>query len=361
MRYTSGRSLLGLVSLLLVIMLAACGGQPAAETPTEAPAAAEPTAAETAAETPAAAEPTAAETAAETPEEGMGDEQLRVVATTGHIADTLNNLGGGDLFTVENLLGPGIDPHTYVPTEGDIELFETADIVFYNGVRLEAQMDELLEQLGERGDTVVVAVGDSLPEDQLLDWEPENNLPFDPHIWNDMRLWMQVTQTMADTLAEVDPANAEQYAALNEEYQVQLQETHDYVLAVAESIPQENRVIISGHDAFNYFGRTYDFQVEAVQGISTETEASAADIQQLVDLIVEREVPAIFIENIVAPDTIEAVQAGAQAEGVDVQIGGELYSDALGEPGSPGATYTGLMRYNIDTIAGALGGAPGGE
>ncbi|MFP4437387.1 MAG: metal ABC transporter solute-binding protein, Zn/Mn family [Chloroflexaceae bacterium] len=332
-----------------MIILAACNTQPPAEPEATEPAAAEPEAAE-----PAAAEPTAETEAAD-----GGGEPLVVVATTGHIADTLMNLGGGELFEVESLLGPGIDPHTYVPTEGDIELFETADIIFYNGVRLEAQMDELLEQIGERDETVVVGVGDRLPEDQLLEWEPENNLPYDPHIWNDMQLWMEVTQVMADTLAAEDPANADEYAALNEVYQAELEETHEYVAAVAESIPEENRIIISGHDAFNYFGRTYDFQVEAVQGISTETEASAADIQNLVDTIVANEVPAIFAENIVSPDTIEAVQAGAQAEGVDVQIGGELYSDALGEEGSEGETYIGLMRYNIDTIAGALGGTPG--
>ncbi len=341
------------LSLILVLLLAACATPPAAQPPTEAPAATE---APPATEAPAATEAPPAEDA--TTNES---ESLTVVATTGHIADTLLNLGGGELFSVESLLGPGIDPHTYVPTEGDIELFETADIVFYNGVRLEAQMDELLEQIGERGETLVVGVGNQLPEAQLLEWEPENDLPYDPHIWNDIRLWIQVTQVMADTLAEADPANADAYAAFSEDYQAQLEETHEYLQAVAESIPEANRTIISGHDAFNYFGRTYGFEVEAVQGVSTETEASAADIQQLVDLIVERDVPAIFAENIVAPDTIEAVQAGAQAEGVDVQIGGELYSDALGEPGSPGETYIGLMRYNIDTIAAALGGTPGIE
>jgi manganese/zinc/iron transport system substrate-binding protein len=338
-----------MLSIILVLLLAACGAQqPAADTEAD-------TSAEEA-EAPATEEPT--DEAA--PAAGDG-EQLTVVATTGHIADTLTNLGGGELFEVENLLGPGIDPHTYVPTESDIELFETADIIFYNGVRLEAQMDELLEQIGERADTVVIGVGDRLPEDQLLEWEPENNLPYDPHIWNDMRLWMQTTDVMAETLAEEDPANADEYAERNETYQAELEETHAYVQTVAASIPEENRFIISGHDAFNYFGRTYDFQVEAVQGISTETEASAADIQTLVDLIVENDVPAIFAENIVAPDTIEAVQAGAQAEGVDVQIGGELISDALGEEGSEGETYIGLMRYNIDTIAEALGGTPGIE
>lgn len=319
----------GIVSLVLMMLLVACGNQSAEVPPTEAPAASE------------------------------SGEPLTVVATTGHIADTLANLGGSDLFEVHNLLGPGIDPHTYVPTEGDIERFETADIIFYNGVRLEAQMDTLLEQIGERGETVVVAVGDGLPRSMLLDWEPENNLPYDPHIWNDMRLWMEVANMMADTLAEVDPANADAYAANNEAYQQELQTTHDYVTQVAEGIPEENRVLITGHDAFNYFGRTYGFQVEAVQGISTETEASAADIQNLVDLIVENQVPAIFIETIIAPDTIEAVQAGAQAKGVDVQIGGDIYSDALGEEGSEAATYIGLMRYNIDTIAAALGGTPG--
>jgi manganese/zinc/iron transport system substrate-binding protein len=312
MRY---RVLLGF--LLASLLLAACG-QPAAST-----------------------DPAAAES-------------LNVVVTTQQLADTVDNIAG-DAIDLTFLLGPGIDPHTYVATESDIRTFQNADLIFYNGLRLEAQMTRILEQIGQ-GDTArVVAVGDQLDELTLLNWEPEAGLPFDPHIWNDVRLWIQVVAVIRDTLVEMDPANAETYQTNAAAYTAELEALHSYTLEQVERIPPELRVLVTAHDAFSYYGRAYGFQVEAVQGISTETEASAADIQALSDIVIERGVPAMFVETTISPRTIEAVQAAVAAAGMEVTIGGELFADAMGEPGTPEGTYLGMMRHNIDTIVAALG------
>ncbi len=313
----SGLSLL----LLVTLLLAACGQQ-----------------------TPAAPGDDAAQ----------ADGALNVVVTTQQIADTVQNIAQ-DRITLTNLLGPGIDPHTYVATESDIQTFQEADLIFYNGLLLEAQMTRVLEQIGADGATRVVALADQLDPLTLLNWEPEAGLPYDPHVWNDVRLWMQITEVIRDTLVEMDPANEEFYAENTESYLAELEELHEYTLAQVEQIPQELRVLVTAHDAFSYYGRAYGLQVEAVQGISTESEAAAADIQALADIIVERQVPAIFIESTISPRTIEAVQQAAAAGGQDVTIGGELFSDAMGEPGTPEGTYIGMMRHNVDTIVGALG------
>lgn len=319
--------------LLAMALLAACGQQTPAAQPT-APAA----------EAPAAAGNAVAEPLAE---------PLNVVVTTQQIADTVANIAG-DRVVLTPLLGPGIDPHTYVATEGDIQILQDADLIFYNGLLLEARMVRVLEQIGQGGDTRVVAVGDALDPLTLLNWEPEAGLPYDPHVWNDVRLWTRVAYVIRDTLIEMDPANAEAYEANTTAYATELEELHTYTLEQVERIPQELRVLVTAHDAFSYYGRAYGFQVEAVQGISTTTEASAADIQALADIVIQRKVPAIFIETTISPRTIEAVIAAAQAGGQEVRIGGELFADAMGEPGTPEGTYIGMMRHNIDTIVAAL-------
>ena len=329
------RFLLGSM-LLLLLLLAACGGQ--------APQSA------SVAIAPSAAPQTGASSA---PAAGTNGEKLNVVATTGQIADAVANIAG-DRVELVNLLGPGIDPHTYTATEGDISRFQNADVIFYNGLRLEAQMDRILEQIGQGDDVTVVGVGDMLDELSLLNWEPEAGLPFDPHIWNDVRLWMQVVETIRDTLMEADPTNAATYQANATAYVQELEELHSYMLAEAEKIPQEQRVLVTAHDAFNYFGRAYSFAVEAVQGISTQAEAGTADIQALADVVIKRKVPAMFVESTISPRTIEAVQQAVRAAGHEVEVGGQLYSDAMGEPGSDAETYIGMMRHNIDTIVDAL-------
>jgi manganese/zinc/iron transport system substrate-binding protein len=326
------RTLLAL--LIAGLLIAACGQQtpaaPAADTQAEAPAA-----------TDNATEPRA--------------EPLNVVVTTQQIADTVANIAQ-DKIVLTPLLGPGIDPHTYVPTEGDIQVFQDADLIFYNGLLLEAQMTRVLDQIGQSDTTRVVSVADALDPLTLLNWEPEAGLPYDPHVWNDVRLWTRVAYVIRDTLIEMDPANAAAYDANTTAYAAELEELHTYTLEQVERIPQELRVLVTAHDAFNYYGRAYGFQVEAVQGISTESEASVGDIQSLAEVVVERQVPAIFIESTISPRTIEAVIAAAQAGGQDVRIGGELFADAMGEPGTPEGTYIGMMRHNIDTIVAALAG-----
>lgn len=280
---------------------------------------------------------------------------LTVLATTQQIADAVENVAG-DTVELTTLMGPGIDPHTYVATESDIRTFENADIIFYNGHHLEAQLERIFDQMATRDTTIVVAVAEQLEETSLLSWEPEAGLPNDPHVWNDVRLWTDVVSTISETLAETNPANADTYQANAEAYAAELEELHEYILDQVENIPQERRVLVTAHDAFGYFGRAYGLAVEAVQGLSTETEASTADVQALADIVAERGVPAIFIETTISPRTIEAVQAAVRAEtGNEVTIGGELFSDAMGDPGSEEGTYIGMMRHNIDTIVNALG------
>lgn len=342
------RRLLFLLSMLMSVLLTACGdtaAQPAA-IPTDPPAgeASQPDTG------PELTEATA------TPMPEPRDQPLNVVATTGQIADALRNIGG-DRIELTELLGPGIDPHTYVPTEGDIDRLSNADVIFYNGLHLEARMERVLEQLGSQDGITVVAVAEQLDPLTLLNWEPEAGEPFDPHVWKDVRLWIQVMHIIRDTLIAADPANADVYEQNTAAYIEELEALHAYILEQVQLIPQERRVLVTAHDAFNYFGRAYGFAVDAVQGISTETEASTADIQALANTVVAREVPAIFIETTISPRTIEAVKEAVRAQGFEVEIGGELYSDALGEPGTQAETYIGMMRHNIDTIVAALGEA----
>lgn len=277
--------------------------------------------------------------------------KLNVVATTGQIADAISNIAG-DSVNLTGLLGPGIDPHLYVPTEGDVSTFSEADLIVYNGLDLEAQMARVLEQMESRG-VSILAVGEELPAEQLLNWDSQ--YPNDPHIWNDPLLWSLGVELIRDRLIELSPDNAELYTANTETYLATIADTHEFVLEQLATIPEDQRVLITAHDAFGYFGRQYGLEVIGLQGISTESEASTADIQDLVELIVTREIPAIFVETSVSPKTIEAVQAAALDRGFNVEIGGYLFSDALGEEGSGAETYVGMIRANAVTLATALG------
>lgn len=279
------------------------------------------------------------------------DGKLNVVATTGQITDALTNIGG-DAINLTGLLGPGVDPHLYKPTESNVATFSAANLIVYNGLDLEAQMYRVLEQMEKQG-VSVLPIGDSLPDDQLLNWDAQ--FPHDPHVWNDPLLWSQGIELMRDRLIELDPDNADVYSANTETYLASIAEAHSDVAALMDSIPEARRVLITAHDAFGYFGRTYNLEVLGLQGISTESEASTADVKDLAELIVARSIPAIFIESSVSPKTIEAVQAAVKAQDFNVQIGGSLYSDALGEEGSGAETYIGMIRTNAETLASALG------
>ena len=212
-------------------------------------------------------------------------------------------------------------------------------------------MEDIFEQLAERKS--VVAVAATIDESQLLPWAAYEDA-FDPHIWFDVALWMQATETVRDTLVEVDADNAADYQANAAAYLEELQTLDAYVQDQAARVPDEQRILVTAHDAFHYFGRAYGFDVRGLQGISTASEAGTADVQALADFIVEKQLPAIFVESSVPVRTIEALQAAVEAKGFAVEIGGELFSDAMGNPGTEEGTYVGMVRHNIDTIVGAL-------
>ena len=276
---------------------------------------------------------------------------LNVVTTTGMIADIAENVGG-EHVQVTALMGPGIDPHLYKASAGDVNRLQEADIIFYNGLHLEAAMGEVLERFAGSGATTV-AVAESIDTGALLA-PPEFAGFYDPHVWFNVAFWMEATAVVRDALIAQDPENAAGYTANAEAYLAGLAELDAYVAEQAARVPEETRVLITAHDAFNYFGQAYGFEVRGLQGISTASEAGTADVQELARFIAERQIPAVFVESSVPPRTIEAVQAAVRAQGFDVQIGGELFSDAMGSAGTPAGTYDGMVRHNIDTIVSAL-------
>jgi manganese/zinc/iron transport system substrate-binding protein len=284
---------------------------------------------------------------------GNTNGKLNIVTTTGMIADIAKNVGG-EYVEVTSLMGPGVDPHLYKASEGDIRRLQEANLIFYNGLHLEAQLGEVLEKMNDFNITTV-AVADEIDPAILLS-HPQYDDAYDPHIWFDVTLWMQAVRRVQATLSETDPALKSAYEANASAYLMELEELHQYVLDQAQTIPAEKRVIITAHDAFSYFGRAYGFEVRGLQGISTESQAGTADVQALVSFIVEKQIPAIFVESSVPQRNVEAVQAAVQSQGFDVQIGGSLFSDAMGGEGTPEGTYIGMVRHNIDTIAAALKG-----
>ena len=280
------------------------------------------------------------------------DGRLFIVTTIGQIADVAR-IVGGDHVRVAGLMGPGTDPHLYTASARDVDKLRAADVVFYNGLFLEAQMEEVLEQLGEL--QTVVAVSAGIDPAGLL---PSANYAdeYDPHIWFDVALWMQTVEQVRDTLMAADPAHAADYEANAAAYLTELAALHAYVAEQAATIPAEQRVLVTAHDAFSYFGRAYGFEVLGLQGISTASEAGTADVQRLAEVIATRRIPAVFVESSVPVRNIEAVQAAVRARDFDVVIGGRLFSDAMGDTGTPEGTYAGMVRYNIDTIVSSLRG-----
>jgi manganese/zinc/iron transport system substrate-binding protein len=285
-------------------------------------------------------------------EGGLSDlstrDEIHAVTTVGMIADVVANVGRGRV-EVEGLMGPGVDPHLYKASEGDLRRLERADVIFFGGLHLEAKMAEVLERIGERRRTR--AVTDGIPRRLLVG---QGTGKVDPHVWFDVGLWQHAVTTVHDTLAEADPENAGLYRANAARYAAELAALDRYVRGQAARVPRERRVLVTAHDAFGYFGRAYGFDVVGLQGISTAAEAGARDVQNLADLIVERRIPAIFVESSVSPRTIRAVQEAVRARGSAVEIGGSLFSDAMGDAGTPEGTYVGMVRHNVDTIVAAL-------
>lgn len=278
--------------------------------------------------------------------------KIQVVATIGMITDIVKNVGR-DKVNVIGLMGPGVDPHLYKPTTKDGHRLNSAHIIFYNGLHLEAKMSDVLAKMS--GDTITVALTDGIDESLLLS-HSEYEGQYDPHLWFDVTLWMIAVEKVRDTLIEFNPDAGTVFKNNAESYLVQLAELHEYVRTQAETVPPEQRVLVTAHDAFNYFGNAYGFEVRGLQGISTVTEAGIADVQELAVFIAKRKIPAVFVETSVSTRSLEAVKAAVKSKGFEVQIGGELFSDAMGNEGTPEGTYIGMVRHNIDTIVQALTG-----
>jgi manganese/zinc/iron transport system substrate-binding protein len=282
-------------------------------------------------------------------------EPIKIVTTVGMIADAVRNIGG-DRVDVTALMGPGVDPHLYKPTAGDVSALEDADIIFYGGLELEGRMTDTFVKIARTG-KLTIPVTEDIPEN-LLREPAEFDGKFDPHVWFDVTLWMYAVNTINTQLAAYSPDDAASFQSNTDAYLAQLTELDQYVRDQIARVPEQSRVLITAHDAFGYFGQQYGVEVHGLQGTSTASEASAGDVRALADLIVERQVRAIFVESSVPPATIEAVQAAVRDRGWDVAIGGQLFSDAMGEDGTPEGTYIGMVRHNVDTIVTALTGSP---
>lgn len=278
--------------------------------------------------------------------------RIAIATTVGMITDVVRNIGG-DLVAVTGLMGPGIDPHTYKPRASDITTLGDADIIFYGGLSLEGRMTETFEKIDDGGAIPAIAASEAVPEDMRIA-HSGGSYVWDPHLWFDVSLWTIVAEGIAGSLAREYPQHATTFRENFAAYRLQLEELDAWVFEQVAQLTPEQRVLITAHDAFTYFGRRYGFEVLGVQGVSTASEAGAGDIQDLADIIVEREIRAIFVESAVPPATIEAVQAAVRSQGWNVEIGGSLYADAYGEEGTPDGTYIGMVRANVNTIVGAL-------
>ncbi len=277
---------------------------------------------------------------------------LRVVATVSMLADTVRAVGGSRV-DVTSLLGEGVDPHTYRPTRTDIARLSAADIIVANGLHLEAQLDDTLKSLS-RSKPVLFAA-EKIPAAQLLA-DDEYKDRKDPHVWMDPKLWSVVVEAVRDALTARDPAGKAVYEAGAKAYIAEISRLDDYSQKILKSVPENSRVLVTAHDAFNYFGRAYGFEVEGIQGLSTESEAGLKRIEELVSLLVSKKIRAVFVESSVPERNIRALVEGARARGHHVVVGGELYSDALGAPGTYEGTLIGMLDHNVTTIARALGG-----
>lgn len=277
---------------------------------------------------------------------------LRVVTTVSMLADTVRAVGGTRV-EVTSLLGEGVDPHTYRPTRADIARISAADLVVANGLHLEAQLDETLKALA-RSKPVLFAA-EKIPAAQLLADEEYKDRK-DPHVWMDPNLWSIVVEAVRDALIARDPAGRATYEAGAKNYVAEIRRLDAYAAKVLGTVPQKARVLVTAHDAFGYFGRAYGFEVEGIQGLSTESEAGLKRIEALVSLLVEKKIRAVFVESSVPERNVRALVEGARARGHQVIVGGELYSDALGAPGTYEGTLIGMLDHNMTVIARALGG-----
>jgi len=279
---------------------------------------------------------------------------LAVLATVGMIADVAANVGGDCVFLI-TMMGPGIDPHLYQATARDVQRLQAAEVIFYAGHSLEGQLGDVLGRFAERTPTVAVAEAAIAPDELIAH---EGAYAVDPHVWMDAGLWAQTVPVVAESLAALRPACATVIAANAARYAAELEALDAWAAASIASIPEAQRILVTAHDAFGYYGRAYGIEVVGIQGISTESEAGVADIRAMSALIADRRVPAVFVESTINPRTMQAVIDAVRQQGSEVTIGGQLYSDAMGDTGTPEGTYIGMIRANTIAIATALGGAP---
>jgi len=277
--------------------------------------------------------------------------KLNIVTTTTMITDLVQNIGG-DMVNVQGLMGSGVDPHLYKASEGDVNKLVKADIIFYSGLHLEGKLVEVLEKMKSTNKTTI-ALSDALDKKTLIGSEYFAS-NYDPHVWFDINYFQQFAIKVASVLSEKDPKNALKYETNKNAYIIKLEALQDKVKQTITTLPKEKRILVTAHDAFNYFGKAYGFEVVGLQGISTTTEAGVQDVQKLATFIIEKQIKAIFVESSVPKRTIEALQAAVKSKGHDVKIGGTLYSDALGNAGTAEGTYIGMFEYNVKTIVNAL-------
>ena len=278
-----------------------------------------------------------------------------VVCTVGMITDVVRNVAG-DYAKVSGIIGEGVDPHLYKPTRSDVVKLSGADVVFYNGLLLEGKMTEVLVRVSGAGKQVQAVTEAVLEDPDYLLNKDDGSEYTDPHIWMDVRGWMRAVPVVVDTLSAFDPEHTEIYKHNAQQYIKQLERLDRYVQQSIASIPEMQRVLVTAHDAFQYLGRATGLTVRGIQGVSTESEAGVRDLEELVNYIVEQQIPAVFVETSVADKNVRALVEGANARGHTVVIGGSLFSDAMGTLGSYEGTYIGMIDHNITTITRALGG-----
>lgn len=279
-----------------------------------------------------------------------GSYPIKATVTVGMVADLVREIGG-EQVKVTQLMGSAVDPHLHKPSRDDVQSIASSDAVFCNGLMLEGKMAEALESSAQVRPTCVVGKNLQLPQD-IVGADPHHP---DPHVWMDVSLWSQASKVIGTFMAALDPSHAPDYVARCDALSSKLDKLHAYGQRIIATIPAERRVLITSHDAFRYFGKAYGLEVQAIQGISTESEAGLQRINELVDLLVSRKIEAVFIESSVPKKSIEALIEGAHSRGQKVRIGGELFSDAMGPEGTYEGTYIGMMDHNLSTIARALG------
>ena len=283
--------------------------------------------------------------------ENPSNGKLNIVTTTTMITDLVKNIGG-DKINLQGLMGSGVDPHLYKASEGDVTKLADADLIFYNGLHLEGKLVEVFEKMGSQK-IKTIAISDALDESTLIGSEYFAS-NYDPHIWFDISYWKQATSFVVLKLSEAIPEEKTVFEANGKRYLEKLSALETKIKAIIETLPKDQRILVTAHDAFNYFGKAYDFEVVGLQGLSTATEAGVQDVQKLSAFIIEKKIKAIFIESSVPKRTIEALQEAVNSKNHDVVIGGTLYSDALGTTGTPEGTYIGMFEYNVNTIVNAL-------